>query len=771
MPTMNSSHDSPTLLHRFKRVLITDSVEFMALRICCIAMSVALVLYLLIQYATYGSSYVGDWYGYLISGGLVLCAVFMVTAAVVGKRVWLRYSLYWNAVVLLFATVAFPVAYAVIPDLAPSVLRFADFTGVLAVSVVLLCPTNRAVIAAIFIQAVPAALHAFIHGRTSLPELLATSGFAVLMNLIPFVLGALTLMRVARTIDETEVRVRDSLAESESKKAAIGERKRLNGLVHDHILASLAAVARGQSLRDHTEWSLPSRPATGEDVPMQFLLDDVTRRLQEIVPDCTVTTTGIGPDGSVIVAAPTVIKASAAEAIRLSVAEAARNSRKHAGAGSQRWCDINVTDNELIVEFRDNGRGFDVDQRDPQRSGITVSILHRMRSIDGGDAQVVSEPGVGTTVTIRWCLSSPESQQFGANAEVSDEVTEAELTAGSLQKRMLQPAHVSRSWARPYLLLAVPSVLSAAWISSGSFLAALPAAFLSIAVLALILLDDAPRMDRKKFSVVIAGVILIGPLSLWQNADYSGSWENQWAIAISGLISCILVLRGEIIWGVAGFAANIAVLETISLVGGGAIANPPLITWSSYIILLFAAAIVYFANSGMLKRLPSLRAKKWKANAEAARIRQIQAMHKQWHERIELDAAPVFEAVQHFDSPPPLLRQRAHLTELAIRDALRAPLLDRPELKAAVWDARNAGATVLLLDDRSERAASDDDNDSDGRDTDTALEKLIPLALNALHHAGDDSVTIRVLPPGRRHFATISSGRVGITRVGYPDVD
>lgn len=263
MPTFHNFSEMPTLLSRVKRAMSADSVELMALRICCCAMPCALLLYLLIQYRAFGSDYIGDWYGYLISIGLASCGVFMLVAAIVGKLTWLRYSLYWNAVVLVTAMIMFPVAYYTMTDLGPSILRFTDFTGLLAISVVLLSPTKRAVIAAILIQAIPGAMHAIVYSRTSLPELITASGFAVLMSLIPFVLGAVTLMRVARTIDEIEERVRNSLADSECKRAGIAERKRLNGLVHDHILASLAAIARGQTLTASSTLSLPSRPATG----------------------------------------------------------------------------------------------------------------------------------------------------------------------------------------------------------------------------------------------------------------------------------------------------------------------------------------------------------------------------------------------------------------------------------------------------------------------------------------------------------------------------
>lgn len=762
-------HFLTALLSRVRRTMGDDSVELTALRICCAAMAVSLLVYLGLQYITYGSGYIGDWYGYLTSAGLTLSGLFMLAAAIVGKLVWLRCSLYANALVLVVASGAFPVAYYTMTDLGPSVLRFTDFTGILAISVVLLSPTKRAVLVAILIQVIPSTMHSIVYGRTSIPELLAVTGFAVLMNLIPFVLGAVTLMRVARTIDEAEQKVRDSLTESEAKRAAITERKRLNGLVHDHILGSLSAIARGQGMQADAAHSLPSRPATGEEVPLEKLLADVTRSVEAISPDCVTTVTGLAPNGRNTRDGFSTIKDSAAEAIRLSVTEAARNSRKHAGPASRRRCMINITKKELIVEFSDDGCGFDLATRDPQRAGINVSILHRMRSIDGGDAQIFSSPGAGTTVTVRWCLDSAESQFNERLAAHANGISEDQLTAGSLEQQLLQPAQVSRSWARPYLGLAVISIISATWVSSGGFLTALPAAIVAIATLALIVLDSSPRISGSKRFAITAGFLALGPLSLWQRADYAAGWENLWALSIIALLTCILVLRGEILWGIGCFVGNTVSMKALTLFSGGVIDSPPLTNILIQVNLVVAATVVFLANSNLLKNLPRLQLEKRAANAEAARIHQVQLIHKHWHERIKLYAAPVFEAVQHFQDPPPLLRERARLTELAIRDMLRAPLLDRPEIKTAAWDARQAGATVLLLDDRSEHDASTDGRNSDGRDAGAALERLVPLALECLNFAGKDKVTIRILPPGRKYFATLTSDSTGITRVPFPE--
>lgn len=761
-------------LRRIQRAMGEGTVELTVLRICCVAMSVALLAYLGLQYATYGSGYIGDWYGYLISIGLAACGVFMVVAAGVGKRSWLRYSLYANAVVLIVATLLFPVAYYTIVDIGPAVLQFTDFTGIVAISVVLLNPTTRAVLVAILIQVIPSTMVAFISGRSSLPELLAVTGFAVLMSLIPFVLGALALMQVARTIDTTEQRVRESLAESESKRAAITERKRLNGLIHDHILASLSAISRGQSLHEHTTGSLPSRPATGEDIPVATLLAGVRRSVRRITPDCTLTVTGLGTDATPSDVGISTIKDSAAEAIRLSVTEAALNSRKHAGMDCRRRCTITVANDEFTVVFTDDGAGFDMATRDPQRAGINVSILHRMRSIDGGDAEVTSAPGAGTTVTVRWCLAAADAElhnRLATHADDIDGITENRLLSGDLEQRLLHPAQVSRSWARPYLGLAVVSIVSAAWVSSGDFATALPAALAAIITLAMLLLDDSLHITGLKRLAITVCFLTIGPLSLWQRAAYNDAWGDHWALAIITLISCIIVLRGEIYVGIIGFLGNAVSLKAITILSDGEIVSPAIPNIVIHMNLIAAAAVVYLSNSYILKNLPRLRAQKRTANAEAARIRQIHSVHNHWHERIELHAAPVFEAVQHFQAPPPLLRERARLTELAIRDMIRAPLLDRPELTAAVWDARAAGATVLLLDDRSERDASNDGRDSDGRDAGAALERLVPVALERLNYAGTDSVTIRVLPPGRKDFAMITTESNGVTRVPFPMAD
>ncbi len=79
--------------------------------------------------------------------------------------------------------------------------------------------------------------------------------------------------------------------------------------------------------------------------------------------------------------------------------EALVNAAKHAH-GSVTTVYAEVTDDEVEVNVRDRGPGFDAQSVAPDRHGITGSILARMESL-GGTGQVRSHPGEGTEVRLR----------------------------------------------------------------------------------------------------------------------------------------------------------------------------------------------------------------------------------------------------------------------------------------------------------------------------------------------------------------------------------
>lgn len=94
--------------------------------------------------------------------------------------------------------------------------------------------------------------------------------------------------------------------------------------------------------------------------------------------------------------------------------------------------------------------------------------------------------------------------------------------------------------------------------------------------------------------------------------------------------------------------------------------------------------------------------------------------------------------------------------EAGLRDRIRAPGLDHPELATAVWSARGRGVRVVLLDDREVPRWSDDSPESI-RLRDAAIGALTGVSAHA-------QVTVRILPERRSEYATIVVAEEGQIR-------
>lgn len=79
--------------------------------------------------------------------------------------------------------------------------------------------------------------------------------------------------------------------------------------------------------------------------------------------------------------------------------EALTNIVRHAQA-NQVWLRISVQRNCLVVELADNGRGFDLQQRQQPGDDGIVNMHDRLKAL-GGECQIISEPKKGTTVRLQ----------------------------------------------------------------------------------------------------------------------------------------------------------------------------------------------------------------------------------------------------------------------------------------------------------------------------------------------------------------------------------
>ncbi|HLS76504.1 MAG TPA: ATP-binding protein [Nocardia sp.] len=219
--------------------------------------------------------------------------------------------------------------------------------------------------------------------------------------------------RGAAAVDR-EAAVAEARAAKEAGAAARDrERARFAALIHDAVLSTLldasrsgvvSPVLRAQAARTLDQLDALRRGGSG---PERLDADSVsmflTVAVREAAPEVAVQVTRA--PGSEHLEMPV----DAAGTLTAAAAEAVRNSLRHAAADGRvvhRGVDVTLAGNGVRVRVHDDGAGFDPHKVPVDRLGLSVSILGRMRSVDGGSARIESRPGQGAVVTLGWDAES-----------------------------------------------------------------------------------------------------------------------------------------------------------------------------------------------------------------------------------------------------------------------------------------------------------------------------------------------------------------------------
>ncbi|WP_132992057.1 hypothetical protein [Gordonia zhaorongruii] len=199
------------------------------------------------------------------------------------------------------------------------------------------------------------------------------------------------------TIDSGRDRVREDIIDV--------DRRRLDALVHDRIIAFLLALRPGQPQPATVEaasgvlheldhwWDDPVDASDGLDAA------EFVRRIDTLI-------TSLGS----AVAIRTDVDCS--PAMRFSeeatgplidaCAEAVRNFYRHAGAEASCVVTAVLRDDRIAVSIVDDGAGFDPGDTGPGRLGLSFGVTGRMAAIPGGSSSISSLPGEGTRIRLQW---------------------------------------------------------------------------------------------------------------------------------------------------------------------------------------------------------------------------------------------------------------------------------------------------------------------------------------------------------------------------------
>jgi signal transduction histidine kinase len=239
--------------------------------------------------------------------------------------------------------------------------------------------------------------------------------YAILLGQV--VLIIITMLRQATAaVDTAQTNALGTYAAAVRQHATEVERVQVDSIVHDSVLAALLSAAAATTPKAAELASTMAQDAitqlteagsvpAGDDSMVTFAtvkseVRAITARFDDPIEfiDCD--------------AEDLVLPAYAGDALVSASTQAIMNSIQHAGTGDEPvHRSVRMNANLLggcIIEIVDTGVGFDPAAVPSERLGLRISIQERVATA-GGEVQVHSAPGRGTTILIEWPLTEREA--------------------------------------------------------------------------------------------------------------------------------------------------------------------------------------------------------------------------------------------------------------------------------------------------------------------------------------------------------------------------
>lgn len=266
-------------------------------------------------------------------------------------------------------------------------------------------------VAALYTVVVPTmyAVASFVTNRSAItgPDAILGAIYSIILSGVVLVIVAM-LRQAASTVDRAQAAALESYSHAVRHHATEVERVQVDAIVHDSVLTTLLSAARAttpeamdlsarmaENAIGFLSHAAGVRPLDGGTVSVATLAERITTAATAVGAAFELRTAPLGPQ---------LIPTTAAEAVYSGAVQAMLNSAQHAGRGEQvsRWLSIrSLAPDGIEVQVGDTGTGFDAVEVPTERLGVRVSIVERVTSA-GGAAEVDTELGEGTVVSIRW---------------------------------------------------------------------------------------------------------------------------------------------------------------------------------------------------------------------------------------------------------------------------------------------------------------------------------------------------------------------------------
>ncbi|CAM4526960.1 hypothetical protein NONI108955_43875 [Nocardia ninae] len=548
-----------------------------------------------------------------------------------------------------------------------------------------------------------------------LPEWVYSFGFSLV-----FVAALVVGLAAARELDDTRAVAEQQAAIAGAAQARAERHRRYTGVVHDWVLSTLLTAARHPdlpALRAQALTALRKIAALGVN-PAGTKLDAAAtlRLLHDGIPESQPVCVNDTSTPNAVYDYDVLTTFTAA------LGEAVRNSRHHA-PGAQ--CDIiiRLTDNRITATVTDDGPGFDPTAVAPDRHGVAGTI-HALDHVPGGRSAVDTSPGAGVRVQLSWTEPTPSKVELPDAGAFFGLRTPAAWIVGGLYFSAIVALASMSNHGSPW----APTILALA---------------LNAAAIIIVLGVSGDPLPWPATLVIAASgpvgaiIVLLGP----NNFD---SMEQLWPGSATAAIYTFVMMRGRLVtaWAAQGaivaccavWAVQHQISAPIAVIGRIADFAPLLA--ATYFSVTFRPTLTEIHRA----RDRAIHMRKVAAAAHtAAEVSQTQ-LH-----RLQETVCPQLTRISR---PPPLSAREQHACSVAeqrLRSSLRGANLTSRDFDAAADAARERGVEVLLYDDRGTENLLPQDIDN----------QLLTWLANDINTTPDGRITIRLVPPGRDHLATV----------------
>lgn len=347
--------------------------------------------------------HLATWWLVIFGGGIVGVTVAMMIVSVAGRSVvWLARC---YVVLVAVGTAAWPPAWTS-PEPASGNPWLWMCLGVASVWTAVTTGVKWGFGYAVLTSAIYAGVRLTPSGQ-GVPLMAAMQDMLVLViNPSAVIIGVSLLTDAVRRLDATTSSSQQQRARAALEEALVEQRRQLDSIVHDEVMttlvnATMSPAGRHPRLAEQARHAIDQLDRAGETteervpVTVEHLGWLVRDQVISLVPDAQVAMTVSEPE--------LPVPAKVASAIGQACREAAMNIARHAEASHVSVLIDDAPGHGVRITLTDDGTGFDPGAVPGDRFGLRLSVHERMAGV-GGQAEVSSQPGRGTSVELIWRL-------------------------------------------------------------------------------------------------------------------------------------------------------------------------------------------------------------------------------------------------------------------------------------------------------------------------------------------------------------------------------